>query len=417
MSPLSLHEWIRTGGSPSDWEPMYEVHFINEDGFMDSLHVYEKGLSLPPDKLPEELKFLRLYANHVKGIKPIPDDVIRQILEEDVYVMNTEIVGFVDDKTEVCIRNTFTMRDNCQHTAMNKTIPHTSHRGFHMETVIMKRKTIFFVAIVFFVTFFVTVSSLYAETITYSYDSAHRLTRAEYDPSGIVVEYAYDSRGNRTSKIVSSNQAPYTPSNPSPGDTASDVQVTTQLSWTGGDPDPNDVVSYDVYFDTATPPTALVSETQLSEEFDPGVLDPLTPYYWKIVSEDHFGLTTDGPVWSFTTMDNHPPNVPSNPSPQDRQSNVSTTTDLSWTGGDPDMGDTVTYDVYFDKSNPPAALVSQDQSPTTYDPGTLIAGTPYYWKIVAEDNHNTVSEGPVWTFNTAPLALQQSFRMRRHTER
>ena len=106
--PLSLHEWIRAGGDPSDWEPMYEVHYINYDGFLDSLHVYEKGLSLPPDKLPEELKFLRLYANHVKGIRLIPEDVIRQILEEDVYVLNTEIVGFVDDKTGVCIRNNFT---------------------------------------------------------------------------------------------------------------------------------------------------------------------------------------------------------------------------------------------------------------------------------------------------------------------
>ena len=96
--------------------------------------------------------------------------------------------------------------------------------------------------------------------------------------------------------------------------------------------------------------------------------------------------------------------MPSNPSPLDQASNVSTTTDLSWTGGDPDMGDTVTYDVYFGKSDPPVTPVSQDQSATTYDPGTLTAGTPYYWKIVAEDNHNTVSEGPVWTFNTAPLA-------------
>ncbi len=50
---------------------------------------------------------------------------------------------------------------------------------------------------------------------------------------------------------------------------------------------------------------------------------------------------------------------------------------LGWTSGDPDAGDTVTYDVYFGTSdNPP--LVSNDQSATTYDPGTLSYSTHYY---------------------------------------
>lgn len=44
--------------------------------------------------------------------------------------------------------------------------------------------------------------------------------------------------------------------------------------------------------------------------------------------------------------------------------------DLSWTAGDLDVGDTVTYDVYFGTSTSPP-LVSNDQSGRTYDPGTL----------------------------------------------
>ena len=48
--------------------------------------------------------------------------------------------------------------------------------------------------------------------------------------------------------------------------------------------------------------------------------------------------------------------------------NVDVTMDLSWNGGDPDPGDTVTYDVCFGTTNPPPKVVS-NQSATTYNPG------------------------------------------------
>lgn len=42
----------------------------------------------------------------------------------------------------------------------------------------------------------------FAETINYSYDSLNRIVREERS-SGAVIVYAYDSAGNRTSKVVS----------------------------------------------------------------------------------------------------------------------------------------------------------------------------------------------------------------------
>jgi len=96
---------------------------------------------------------------------------------------------------------------------------------------------------------------------------------------------------------------------------------------------------------------------------------------------------------------NNPPNTPSNPNPVNHATGVDINADLSWTGGDPDSGDTVTYDVYFGtSSNPP--IVSTGQSGTSYDPGAMSYNTKYYWKIVAKDNHGATATGSIWDFTT-----------------
>ena len=96
---------------------------------------------------------------------------------------------------------------------------------------------------------------------------------------------------------------------------------------------------------------------------------------------------------------NHPPYTSSNPLPSDGKTNVDKNKILSWSGGDPDYGDTVTYDVYFGTSNPPLKM-SSNQSGTSYDPGTMSYNTKQYWKIIAWDNNGTSAEGPIWSFTT-----------------
>lgn len=102
---------------------------------------------------------------------------------------------------------------------------------------------------------------------------------------------------------------------------------------------------------------------------------------------------------------NYPPLEPRNPSPSKGATNVGITANLIWSGGDPDVyrGDSVTYDVYFEKGDSsPDVLVSDDQTRTTYDPSTLDYGSHYYWKIVAKDKHGATTEGEVWDFTTVP---------------
>jgi hypothetical protein len=96
---------------------------------------------------------------------------------------------------------------------------------------------------------------------------------------------------------------------------------------------------------------------------------------------------------------NQPPYIPSDPEPDDSSMDIDIEANLSWTGGDPDSEDTVTYDVYFGTTSSPPKVIS-NQSTTLYYTDKLENNTIYYWKIVAYDNHGAMTSGPIWSFTT-----------------
>ncbi len=127
-------------------------------------------------------------------------------------------------------------------------------------------------------------------------------------------------------------------------------------------------------------------------------------YYVKAQAKDIHGDTSGWSAGHRIDIShlNRPPNKPSNPSPADGDTSQSVNISLSWSGGDPDSGDWVVYDVYFEANDStPDSLVSDDQSDTTYDPGALWYGTHYYWQVIAIDNHGDSTIGPVWDFTTS----------------
>ncbi|UCF50677.1 MAG: PKD domain-containing protein [Thermoplasmatales archaeon] len=217
----------------------------------------------------------------------------------------------------------------------------------------------------------------------------------------IIKSFVDDMTPSVLSAYESYNHPPDEPFNPSPEDEEMEVFINTCLNWSSEDPD-GDLVFYDVYFgeyDLYNDPP-IVSNNQSSSLYCPDdVLDFDTDYAWKIVSWDEYGSNSSGDIWTFTTEENLPPSEPSNPDPANGATDVTIYKILSWTGGDPNPGDEVLYDVYFGTSSPPP-LVAEDLTKAEYNPGTMELGITYFWQIVSEDSQGLTTNGPIWSFTT-----------------
>ncbi len=192
------------------------------------------------------------------------------------------------------------------------------------------------------------------------------------------------------------NSIPTNPFNPAPPDSASDQSIDVNLNWSCSDPDGDDL-TYDIYFGSSDNPQ-IVSEGQADTLYNPDELDYSQTYYWKIVAKDDHDNSIEGQIWWFTTIANQPPMSPFNSSPSDSALDQSIAVNLSWSCSDPES-DPLTYIIYFGSSDNPQ-IVSEGQADTLYKPDELDYSQTYYWKIVAKDNQNNSTEGPMWSFTT-----------------
>ncbi|MBF0430782.1 MAG: hypothetical protein HQK83_05855, partial [Fibrobacteria bacterium] len=100
----------------------------------------------------------------------------------------------------------------------------------------------------------------------------------------------------------------------------------------------------------------------------------------------------------FDENKNTPPHMPSQPSPELSAQNQETEITLSWTGGDDDVGDILSYHVYLDKQSPPDDGTLLETSATSLS--LLInGGETYYWRVEADDGRD-LTKGPIWSFTT-----------------
>lgn len=159
------------------------------------------------------------------------------------------------------------------------------------------------------------------------------------------------------------------------------------IMWT---PENDLSTSVNIYWDISQVSNTEYSSTHLYKN-NSNVADMMT-------DDSYTYLHSANTPYTFQIISQSEENPPNNPNPFDGKTDVDVNTDLSWTGGDPD-GDPVTYDVYFGTTSPPSK-VSSNQSSTSYDPGTMDYDKTYYWKVVAWDDKDTLSEGAEWDFTT-----------------
>ena len=80
-----------------------------------------------------------------------------------------------------------------------------------------------------------------------------------------------------------------------------DINNEITLEWSGADID-NDLEGFDILLDTANPPTTLVASPSVSlNSITVGVAED-TVYYWKVISRDREGNTSDSGVFSFRVL-------------------------------------------------------------------------------------------------------------------
>jgi len=219
-----------------------------------------------------------------------------------------------------------------------------------------------------------------------------------------VVNVDYDNLSDANTTVTASLTEPNQAWNPQPIDTHPQVRKSVVLSWTPGD----GADSHEVYFGTSFSDVdegLVTPEAREPNNYSLSGLSTGQTYYWR-VDEVNEPVTTKGVVWSFTVTNKV---LATNPNPANGATGVSTSATLSWTGAD----DIDAHDVYFgisfgdvrDATSYSVLPGRGRQAGTSYNPGTLVAGQTYYWRIDEYDGSD-VYKGPVWSFTATPPAAQ-----------
>jgi hypothetical protein len=171
------------------------------------------------------------------------------------------------------------------------------------------------------------------------------------------------------------------------------AQVTFDFIWQSTtDPDPGDALVYDLWYDTHSGFTSPIIISDLSDTSqNVSLLDDST-YFWKVLARD---TNTSGrwstDIFSLDIFVPEPPEAFSLLKPLDGDTLSTTEPTVIWQKAvDPDPGDVITYDLYYDTlSDFSTSIIVTDLSDTTYDMPVLELGYSYWWKVKANDTNTS----------------------------
>jgi len=73
--------------------------------------------------------------------------------------------------------------------------------------------------------------------------------------------------------------------------------TTVSLAWTGNDID-DDITGYNIYFDTTSPPTTSLGDSQTTTTIDVDVIAG-NAYYWRVITTDAEGNNSESEIFEF----------------------------------------------------------------------------------------------------------------------
>ena len=103
-----------------------------------------------------------------------------------------------------------------------------------------------------------------------------------------------------TAGVAVVNHLPFAPALTQPFINSVLTGTSATLGWTASDVDTSDILSYDVYFGTANPPTEKIGNN-ISTLSTTIAVEPTKQYFWRVVVKDNKGGETIGQVWKFKT--------------------------------------------------------------------------------------------------------------------
>ena len=98
------------------------------------------------------------------------------------------------------------------------------------------------------------------------------------------------------------NYAPFPADLSSPKSESTVDAGSIKFEWSGSDVDDGDTLTYDIYIDSANPPTTRVRTGYASSTLDYTISEGGT-YYWKIVTKDNHGSNSESGVSMFKVVE------------------------------------------------------------------------------------------------------------------
>ena len=134
------------------------------------------------------------------------------------------------------------------------------------------------------------------------------------------------------------------------------------------------------------------------------VLDKNTPYSWYVVSlNNESNETAFSETWRFynsgEAVESHPPFPAEIIAPAMGSSVTGTSVSLEWKGFDLD-NDIIGYEVVFDQTSPPTAVIGQTDATEQTITAPISPGNIYYWKIITLDSAENISKSPIFEFRS-----------------